>query len=275
MHLSFAEPAAPILPYVSVYYLFEEDRPLIDDSQRADCGHLRLFLEGDGHQNLPNGTRIQSSPVMLLGPHSVASRFTVRGPLRFVGCSLKPRAWGGGLLTFEADDLLDGGCDGSAGLKGQNEVLTARLKECETITEMAPILDHYFTGLIRPLPPEHDAVVEAIRAWLKADIFPDVEALYAVCKPSERQVARISNRYWGAPPKSLARKYGALRTASHILNHAGAVPEAARHHYADHSHLIREIKRVTGMTPRQLNTISNMILRITLDEQHFRELQPL
>ena len=186
-----------------------------------------------------------------------------------------PRAWGGGLLKIEASDVLDSGCDGAGSFQDGETALIAQLAELDEIGEMAPLLDAFFLPRLRPLPAEHDAVVEAIRAWLKADLFPDVEALYATCRPSERQVARISNRYWGAPPKSLARKYGALRTVSQIMNCGGTVPDEARAHYSDHSHLIREVKRVTSMTPRQLHTISNMIMRISLSEEHFRELQPL
>ena len=62
MQLTLAMPDPRLQPYISVYYLFEEERPVIDDAQRADCGHLRLFLEGEGHQNMPNGERLPSTP---------------------------------------------------------------------------------------------------------------------------------------------------------------------------------------------------------------------
>jgi AraC-like DNA-binding protein len=274
MRLTFAPTHAHIAPFATTYYLFEDDQPLIDDSQRADCGHLRLFLNGNGRQNLPNGERIETTPAMLMGPHNRSSRFNVRGPLRFAGVSLRPRAWGG-LFALDANTILNGGCDGAPFLSPLTGTVIERLKRCAVVDDMAPILDAFLMEHIRPIPPEHIAVIEEIRLWLKSTLFPDVEVLYAACALSDRQVTRIANRYWGSPPKGLARKYGALRTASHILENDGAIPAEATAHYADRSHLIREVRAVTGMTPRQLHTITNMIMRITLSEGNFRELLPL
>lgn len=273
MELSFAAPHPTLSRYISAYYLFADDGVVIDDSQRADCGHLRLFMQGDGFQRLPNGQQFPVTPAMLLGPHAKASRFTVQGPLRFAGCGLRPGAWGG-LFRLSADSLLDSACNGAPFVEADVGDLIRALQTCDTITDMAPLLDRALMQQPRPIPRDHDVTNAAIQAWLKSSLFPDVKALYAVCGLGERQVTRIANRYWGAPPTALARKYGALRTASYMLNHDGKIPADAAQHYSDASHLIREIKRVTGMTPRQLNSISNMILRITLDEQHFRELEP-
>ncbi len=273
MELSFAAPHPILRRYVTAYYLFEDEAAVIDDSQRADCGHLRLFIKGSGHQRLPNGKQILATPAMLLGPHATASRFKVLGPLRFAGCSLRPCAWGG-LFNRSADSLLDSACDGAPYFKADVGALIDKLSACKSITEMSPLIDAALIAQATPISSEHERTNMAIQAWLKSAPFPDVASLYSACELGERQVTRIANRYWGAPPKALARKYGALRTASHMLNNEGRVPAEAKLHYSDASHLIREIKRVTGMTPRQLNSISNMILRMTLDEQHFRELEP-
>jgi AraC-like DNA-binding protein len=274
VQLSFAAPHAKMLPFTTVYYMFEEDQPLIDDGQRADCGHLRIFLDGSGYQRMPDGKRIESSSFMLMGPHSTASRFVVRGPLRFVGLSLRARAWGG-LFDCDASSLLNSGCDGAPLLAPDAMHLIDQLRPCTTIEEMVPMLDAFFLARAKSIPDQHARVNDAIAAWLKAAYFPDVETLFEACALSPRQVTRIANIYWGAPPKALASKYGALRTASLIMEGVGAIPEAAKAHYADASHMIREVKRVTGMTPRQLHTISNAILRFTLHESNFRELEPV
>jgi AraC-like DNA-binding protein len=273
VQLSFAVPHQKLMPITTIYYMFEEDQPLIDDGQRADCGHLRIFLDGSGYQRMPDGKRIESSSFMLMGPHSTASRFVVRGPLRFVGLSLRARAWGG-LFDLDAGAILNDGCDGAPWLAPNALQLLEQLRPCTTIAEMAPILDAFFLERIKPIPDQHAAVNDAIAAWIKRSYFPDVETLYKASALSARQITRIANSYWGAPPKALASKYGALRTASKIME-SGVVPDEAKEHYSDASHMIREIKRVTGMTPRQLHTISNAIMRITLSEGNFRELDPV
>ncbi len=253
--------------------MFESDQVLIDDLQRADCGHLRLFLEGAGHQTTPDGKTVEVAQVQAMGPHLVASRFSVNGPLRFIGMSMRPAAWGG-ILKVEASALRDSGVDGAALLRAPSKLLLAQLKEQTNLADMAPLLDAFFSATIRPIPAEHSFLNERIRAWLAASLYPDVDDLYAACALTDRQVTRICNKYWGAPPKALARKYGALRTASRLLAADGELPAEALAHYADKPHLIREIKRVTGLPPRRLMTISHMIMRMTLHEANFRELQP-
>jgi hypothetical protein len=86
---------------------------------------------------------------------------------------------------------------------------------------------------------------------------------------------RISNIYYGSPPRALARTYGALKTASSIVMNEGRIPDEAIAHYADAPHLIREVKRVTGQTPRQLMNSSSPVMRITLHPSNFKELEPI
>jgi hypothetical protein len=276
MNISFAEPHPKLRPYIALYYLFEEDSALIDDGQRADTSHLRLFLSGKGAQYFASGNRIESGSAMLVGHQSTASRFYVQGPLRFLGVSLMPHAWGGGLLPVDAHTLLDNGMDAGIFFDNAHIDLIEAMKLRSSIVDMAPLADAFFLSRIKPLPNDHAQVIDHIKDWLKSELFPDVDALYSVCAQGheglgQRQVMRIANRYWGQPPKGLMRKYAALRTASHIMNE-GVPCQAALDYYSDHSHLIREVKRVTGMTPRQLNTITNIILRMTLDPAHYREL---
>ena len=64
-----------------------------------------------------------------------------------------------------------------------------------------------------------------------------------------------------------------MQTAAHILAHDGTPPAEALAHFADPSHLIREVKRVTGQTPRQLRTQASPLMRVALNPANFWELQ--
>ncbi len=85
---------------------------------------------------------------------------------------------------------------------------------------------------------------------------------------------RLANRYFGAPPKLLSRKFRALRTASRLIGTRGPVPEALVADYADRAHMIREVKHFTGMTPRNLQINSSPIMQITLHPDNFRAEAP-
>jgi AraC-like DNA-binding protein len=271
MDLTFAPPSAFLSNHVTAYYLLHEPHALIEDRQRADVGQLRFFLEGSGHHNFGRGRRVDSSAAFLTGPTNESNGFFVTGPLRFVGVGLMPEAWGG-MLRADAGALADDAVDAHAALERPPDILMDRLRLCASIAEMAPLLDAYLLPLVKPLPADHSAAIRTISAWLARDMFPDVADLYAAFDTSDRQVMRIANRYFGASPKTLSRKYGALKTASYIFTNGGALPDAALIHYADKSHLIREVKHFTGQTPRQLRTISSRIMRTTLSADNFREL---
>jgi AraC-like DNA-binding protein len=271
MEWQFASPAPALTPFLGSYYLATTRHLTVDDLQRADTGHLHFFLEGSGYKDFP-GIRRQANLVSLSGPSSIYQGYALNGPARLFGISLLPRAWDG-IVPCPADSLSDRGCN-AVELFGPSVLdLHHKLRGCETLAAMAPIADAFFQQRSSRMAKGPDSVVEGIRIWLSEALAPDLAHLHDRFDLSDRQLARISNRYWGAPPKSLARKYAALRTASLIIEQDGVPPPEALRHYADPSHLIREVKRVTGQTPRQLRTQASPILRTALHPSNLWELQ--
>ncbi len=271
MIMTFALPDPRLSACVGAYYLAQSASVLTEDIQRADLGHLRLLLEGSGHQDF--GTRrVMSRPVSLCGPTCTYSHFALNGPVRFFGVILRPQAWGG-LIDRAANSCAENAIDAMALLRSKPVPCVEALKACPTIDAMKEVADQWLLPQMRQIADDRRRVIQAIEDWLAASLFPEVARLYETIALSERQVMRIANQHFGAPPKSLARKYGALRTARHIMLNNGEIPEAAHSHYADKSHLIREVKQVTGQTPRQLRTRSNPVMRSTLEMVHFHENQ--
>jgi AraC-like DNA-binding protein len=274
MQLEFAQPAPALAHLVATYYLLSEEYSVMEDVQRADTGHLRIFLDGSGYYEFARGKRYQSSRFFLNGPFTQHMRSVVQGPVRFIGVALFPESWGG-LIRQNASDFTDRAED-AAPLLGDIVVpWFDQLQPLATIAQMAPIMDTWLTRMIKPVHPNRRHIIKTIRAWLADAMFPDIADLYASLDLSERQIMRISNSYFGSPPRALARTYGALKTASAIVMNGGDIPAEAIAHYADAPHLIREVKRVTGQTPRQLMNSSSPVMRITLHPSNFKELEPL
>jgi AraC-like DNA-binding protein len=274
MQLEFADPAPTLAHLVATYYLLSEDYSVMEDVQRADTGHLRIFLGGSGYYEFAKGKRYPSTRFFLNGPFTQHMRSVVQGPVRFIGVALFPSSWGG-LLGLNASDFTDSAQDAEPMLGDIADPWFNQLQSLSTIAEMAPVMDAWLTKMIKPVRPDRHMVIEAIRAWLAGAMFPDIADLYARLSLSERQIMRISNAYYGSPPRALARTYGALKTASSIVMNEGRIPEEAIAHYADAPHLIREVKRVTGQTPRQLMNSSSPVMRITLHPSNFKELEPI
>lgn len=270
MQLTIAKPAPALSRFLLTYYLVEDETSITEDIQRADVGGFTFVLEGSGHYDFGRGKRILTTATMLNGPTTSCVSFSAFGPLRFVGASPQPDFWGG-LVDADAARFANTMTDPTPFLSRDPAPTLDLLRTCRTVDEMAPILDAYFLSLAKPLPHDQIRNIELIRRWLSAPI-PKVSELYAQSKLTERQMIRIANRFFGAPPKALARKYAALRTATAICWGDEEVAKTMVAHFADQSHFIREVKNVCGQTPRQLKSLSRPLLRMTLHPSMYREL---
>lgn len=273
MELSFAQPAPELAPYVSAYYYVFFDYPLIEDFERADVGYLRLMFSGHGHYNYPGGHRDPDAPVMILGPATTTASYSITGPLDSFGCVLLPEFWGG-IVDAGADAYANRARDGIPALGPEALTLFEKMKGLKDVEAMGRMMDAFLLPRIRKIPDDQRAVIGKIGDWLSCLPIPAPERLYDACEHSPRQVMRLANRYFGAPPKMLARKFRALRTASRIIGTKGPVPDMLADEYADRAHMNREIKHFTGMTPRNLQVNSNPIMQVTLHPDNFREEAP-
>lgn len=271
MQLAFAEPCLPLRPFIGGYYLVSSDVPYLQDVARADIGQLRLFLDGSGRLAPGHDTAPLVTPRALSGPSTYASEFALIGPVRMFGIALLPAAWGM-IVPVSAARLRNQICDGQDLFGTALETFRDQLINCQTLPEMATFADRFLAAQLAPARSPQPQICAAIRRWLCTKLAPDPQKLFADLSLSPRQIERIANHYWGVPPRTLSRQYAALRTA-HGLAAKGAPPAASLAHYADAAHLIREVRRVTGQTPKQLRATGNQLMRTSLILPSFPELQ--
>ena len=270
MDLTFAQPAPALSSHISAYYRIRLDHSVVEDTERADVGYLRFLLSGKGYFEHMNGSRDEGCPVLLLGPSTETARWTLTsGPLHNFGCVLLPEFWGG-LVAADATDFANRALDGSSLLGPDAMDLFDAIDACDDVVAMGKLADAFLVRKIKPLPPDQIDVIRKIGDWLRCSPIPSPDTLYQAVEKGPRQVMRIANRHFGAPPSMLARKFRALRTASRLIGTRGQIPEALIDEYSDRAHLSREVKTFTGLTPRQLQINSNPVLLATLHPSNFR-----
>ena len=108
--------------------------------------------------------------------------------------------------------------------------------------------------------PAQIAFTRMVDSWLCSSPDPHIDVLVAESGLSMRQVERLTKRYYGLPPKTLARKYRALRAASALARGENLDDSDIADSFYDQSHLIREVKRFAGLTPQQIRKRESHLL---------------
>lgn len=263
----FAPPVA-LRSYFGSLYRFTVTLPSYRDVTRADAGQLRFMLSGDGHYTFHDGRDVATPAVCLLGPTMGATSFYLDSPSDVWGISLLPLGWfalDGGDVSRMVDGLADMTVEHSL----DYATLLGQLRDIRTdnAESVARIWD-FLASRLRPVSSTMREVVDAVDAWLSDENSPRVADLVTATGLSDRQVARITNRLYGGPPKLLARKYRALRCAAKIgIDHTPWQELCDASTFYDQSHFIREIKHFVGLTPHQLMTDPTEVARLTLQRR--------
>ncbi|MGW8201134.1 helix-turn-helix domain-containing protein [Sphingomonas bisphenolicum] len=265
VRLRYFAPPAHLRAYFGSLYYFTVAADRYADFTRADVPQLRLMLEGGGDYHFQDGTVMATPEVCLLGPTMGATRFEVDRPLRVMGISLLPAGWLA-LHGGDASALADGLCDLAAERGDVYARLLDRLRALgDDADAMAALCWSELGRLTRPLRPATWELLAAIDAWLMDEGSPRIEVLAETTGLSPRQLARLANKYYGAAPKLLARKYRALRCSARIaLDGVSWQQLCEEGGFYDQSHFIREIKHFIGLTPHQLQTEPSAVAQLTL-----------
>jgi AraC-like DNA-binding protein len=267
VRLRYFAPPEHLRAYLGALYIFTVTADHYADVTRADVPQLRFMIEGGGHYHFQDGTVMETPPVCLLGPTMGATRFALDRPAHVLGVSLLPAGWVA-LLGGDASVMADRLSDPVAQRGGEHSFLLQQLRGMTDVEEMAGRVFEVLAeqvALAPPLPPGVWHMLEAIDGWLMGEGSPRIEALAEATGLSTRQLARLCNRYYGAPPKLLARKYRALRCSARIaLDREDWQTLCDDGVFYDQSHLIREIKHFIGFTPHQLLTEPSAVAQLTL-----------
>ena len=262
--LDYAAPEPGLRDLVSVFYDFRADVPFFEDLERADLAQFRFKLVGGPAEYLFADGHAQAGPdIQIVGPTTGTTRTRVEGPVHVFGCGLLPAGWGA-LLGLEASTLVNRVIDATE-FFGERVVKAAdELRAAATIEERVEIGN----ALIRDLAAQADSqplwFTRTVDEWLESDLSPDIEDLVTATGLSRRQVERYCKRFYGAPPKVLARKYRALRAAVALAKGENDMDDLLEQGFYDQSHFIREIKAFTGVTPKKIAVDLPVLTRLTL-----------
>jgi AraC-like DNA-binding protein len=195
-------------------------------------------------------------------------KVSVEGPVHAFGCGITPTGWAA-MLGVDASGMINRAVD-AHDVFGHELLRRAEhdLVAAPDLATKAAVGEALVRDLVRRRDGEALAFVRHVDAWLSGSVSPRIEDLVAATGLSRRQVERKCNALYGAPPKLLARKYRALRAAVALLSDNASLDDVLERGFYDQSHLIREIKQFTGLTPRQMKAEPTALSRLTIAQRH-------
>lgn len=228
---------------------------------------LRFMLLGHGEYEFHDGKVVETPEVCMIGPTMGATRFRLDSPAVVYGVSVLPLGWLA-LSGIDASGYTDTLCDAGERAGPQYRVELDRLRATPDPAAAAAGLWVFLESQLRPVSDHMIQLVSAIDEWLSDADSPQIEDIVAATGLSARQLARYTNKLYGAPPKLLARKYRALRCASQIVIDKKNWTELCDEgNFYDQSHFIREIKQFLGHTPHQLLHDPTAVARLTVQRR--------
>ncbi len=267
IQLDYVVPDEGLQPFVTLFYHFTANVPRFDDVERADHAQLRFRLSGgDGTYHFPDGSVQPAPEVHVVGPTSGAMRTCADGPVEVIGMGLQPAGWAA-LMGIDASTMLNRAIDGELFFGAAVRHVSDRMRAVKTTAEKVAIAATFVQGSIAEGESSAVTFAREIDAWLAGSPSPDIEKLICATGLSRRQIERRCNVLYGAPPKLLARKYRALRAAVALANGSATLDQLLAVGFYDQSHLIRELKQFTGLTPGQLRTEPNRLAQLTMAQR--------
>lgn len=249
--MRYSPPPPALGDKISALYELQLDGSDFDEVERADRPQLRVLIRGSGRYHFANGNANDGAAVTLLGPTSGPVRVKGKGPMLVCGAGLLPPAWLP-IAGSAAESMTDRSIDAATTLGQPAHDLFASISVAATTEQRFDLLCAFIEQASIQGDPATRDFTRIVDAWLADNVDPSIDQLVEQTGLGIRQIERLTKRCYGLPPKTLARRFRAIRAASALARGEDIDALGLGDSFYDQSHLIREIKRFAGLTPHQM-----------------------
>ena len=257
-------PSPALVPYIRRHYVFEADLPpelVIDDCLLSETAFARFLIRGDWAGEVSPGEWSRPGKALLFGANDQPFRVRVQGGFKVVGFAIRPSGWHA-MFEQPHNDLKD------RLFRLQDfwgELADQMLSGIEGATDDAGIIAAMEAGIIQRIAdvgaPQIDEQMAQFEVIARTDSTMRIDEAARTIGLSVRQLERRCCGTFGLTPKGVLRR-------SRFLDIAAAKREfstpserdLAELRFFDQSHLNREFKRFTRMTPGQFERATTPLL---------------
>lgn len=262
------QPSDGLTPYIRRHYVYEAELPdsyEMIDGVFAENSYVLILLRGDWAAEGKPGVWERPGNVVLCGPSTRPLRIRVRGAFRVAGFSIRPSGWKS--MFWESTRsfldrfvaLTDSWGDAS---QPMFDAVDAAQDDAARVAAMEMAINQQMD---RIGPREPDAQIAEFERIALQNSMMTVEDIAAQLGLSVRQFERRSLDTLGLTPKMVLRRSQFFEIAAAMRGFGSPSAEqltALRYH--DHSHVNREFKRFTGITPRAFTNLETPLFSANL-----------
>lgn len=257
-------PSATLSQYIK-HYLF-----IRTDEKGPKC--LRFFSDGNAgilftlYGEFRDHFNESLAPVFLYGQASHFKDFSSVGSISLVIVVFQPNGIHD-LFKIPGKELLDQVIDLEDIVGGKASRTLARLQEQSSRRDNANVLDEFFTTLRSTQGNnDHPLITASLDLISKSHGLISVKQLSDTTGYSERHIERIFLESIGLAPKQFGntiRLHHFLKMSKQRQAHETLSSISYAAGYTDQSHLIKEFRRLTGLTPKKyLNSTEKLAVNL-------------
>lgn len=248
-------PSPDLAPYIRRFYVFEAELPeelVIEDFLLSETAFVRVLLKGDWAGEI--APQVWSSPgrTLFFGANALPFKVRVQGSFSVTGAAIRPSGWRALFHASHqdyADRLLRLDEVWHTPTLAMEEAMEAATDDAGKIAPLEAALRQRLDRIARR---KVDAKMARFEEFARTDPTRRIEDIAEELQLSMRQLARRCQTGFGLTPKAILRRSRFLDMATAMRGFSTpSEQDLAALRYYDQSHLAREFKRFTGMTPSQ------------------------
>ncbi len=246
-------PSPELNPYVRRYYVFDADLPddaVIEDSLLAENAFIRVVMKGDWQVETQSGQWVNPGRALLFGSNSQPLKVRVKGPFRVVGFAIRPSAWRS-LFKDSATLYVNRMAPLQESWGSLADDLLREIEKAKTDDAVVAAMERAVTAQLAIVKRNKvDKEIAHFEMIARNDSTIRMEEVSRHIGLSVRQLERRCLSSYGISPKAILRRSRFLDMAEAMRGFSSPGDEIlATLRYFDQSHLNREFRHFSGMTP--------------------------
>ena len=248
-------PSPALAPYIRRYYVFEANLPdamVIEDFLLAETAMVRCLIRGEWVGEIEPGQWSQPGKTLFFGANALPLKVRVKGSFAVAGFAIRPSGWKALFdqphTDFADNVLLLQDVWGELADTMQRDVERAT-DDTGKVEAMEAAIANRLADINRP---EIDEAMARFERIARIDSTKRIEDAAHEIGLSVRQLERRCTYSFGLTPKAILRRSRFLDMATAMRGFSTpSEQDLASLRYYDQSHVTREFRRFTHMTPTQ------------------------